>query len=426
VITEAGSARREAYQVSREDREWIRSGEWDFVSPNPVLQPRFSIRMGTQGTPVGLIAEGNSRPECVGYARCRVRLKGGAWYRLAVTFQFQNLDPVEVHTVHGLYGDGFSGGIASLDVDGDRAHGEERFAGPEADMDAELRLYFRLSAHGRICWESVALQECDPEKPRLVSIACHHGPLATGATTEYWEQWLNSAGNRGASLALLPEIFDGKGPEAAETADGPAASLLSAKARQWKMLTCGTRYERRGDLVYNTARLFGRKGELLGFYDKSVLFEPELDKGVSPGRGPDVFRTVLGNIGIMTCYDGWFPEIAQALAVKGAEIVLFPNVGYYVPLAPGRAVDNGVFLVTSSINGPAGIWDPGGVRAGQTEIEPTQESPTSVVESQFSETDRMLVATVDLSRKYAPHWRGGPRAARWNAIQPRQTIGIRR
>jgi predicted amidohydrolase len=414
----------QAYKVGREEREWIALNEWDFVSPNAVLAPRFTIERSPDGTPTALVAEGNSRPECIGYARCCVRLTGGSWYRLAVRIQFQDLNPVESHTVHGVYGGGFSGGLLSLTVNGERAYGEERFPGPIADLDAELRLYFRFSAGGRIRWEHLELQECDAAEPRLVTIACHHGPLANDAATmDYWERWLDFAGQSRSDLTLLPEVFNSTDPVAAEAADGPASKLLSGKARRWRMLTCGTRYERRGDLIYNTARLFGREGELLGIYDKRILFEDEFDRGVSPGRDCEVFRTELGNIGIMTCYEGWFPEVTQALAQNGAEIVLFPNVGYYVSLGPARAADNGVCLVASSLKAPAGVWDSSGARAGETESEPSREAPASILDWRLSLVDKMLIATVDLSRKYSPHWKGGPlmsapagRAVRWNTI----------
>jgi hypothetical protein len=188
---------REPYKVGREEREWIASKEWDFVSPNGVLAPDFTIEKSSDGTPTALIAEGNSRSECIGYARCRVRLTGGAWYRMAVRIRFQDLNPVESHTVHGLYGKGFSGGLLSLDVDGERASGEQLFPGPPEDLDAELRLYFRFSAGGRIRWENLELQECDATEPRLVAIACHHGPLVSDAATmDYWDQWLDIAGHR--------------------------------------------------------------------------------------------------------------------------------------------------------------------------------------------------------------------------------------
>ena len=143
--------------------------------------------------------------------------------------------------------------MLSLSVDGEQAYGEEHFPGPAKDLDAELRLYFRFSARGQVRWENLELQVCDAADPRLVAIACHHGPLVSDATMDYWERWLDIAGHRGSNLTLLPELFNSANPDAAEAADGPASKLLSEKARRWGMLTCETRYERRGDLLLKTS-----------------------------------------------------------------------------------------------------------------------------------------------------------------------------
>ena len=65
--------------------------------------------------------------------------------------------------------------------------------------------------------------------------------LASHPTMDYWERWLDIAGHNGSSLALLPETFNGADPGRAEAAGGPASTLLSEKARRWRMVTCGTR-----------------------------------------------------------------------------------------------------------------------------------------------------------------------------------------
>ena len=93
---------------------------------------------------------------------------------------------------------------------------------------------------------------------------------------------------------------------------------------------------------------------------------------------------------------------------KGCGNRVSPNVGYYVSLGPARAADNGVCLAASSLNMPAGVWDSSGARAGETESESSRESPTSILESRLLPVERMLVATIDLTQKYSPHWKGGP------------------
>jgi predicted amidohydrolase len=56
----------------------------------------------------------------------------------------------------------------------------------------------------------------------------------------------------------------------------------------------------------------------------------------------------LGNIGFVTCYDSWFPELFQLLALKGADIVLFPSVSFYFDMMYARAADNSLFIVAAA------------------------------------------------------------------------------
>ena len=73
--------------------------------------------------------------------------------------------------------------------------------------------------------------------------------------------------------------------------------------------------------VYNTATLFDSTGKFLGKYRKVQAWIPE----PGGGEGFPVFKTKIGNIGIMICYDGNFPEIARILSLKGAEIIFRPS-----------------------------------------------------------------------------------------------------
>ena len=154
---------------------------------------------------------------------------------------------------------------------------------------------------------------------------------------EFWPGWLDAAGRKRVNIALMTEGFNGKGIGQPEPIDGPTGCLMSEKAKQWKMYVAGTFYEKRGDLVFNSCPLYDPTGTLLGIYEKVELFDPEIDLGCSPGREMKVFKTGFGNVGIMTCYDSWHPETARLLGYKGAELILFPNAGYYLGLMPARA-----------------------------------------------------------------------------------------
>ena len=87
---------------------------------------------------------------------------------------------------------------------------------------------------------------------------------------------------------------------------------------------------------------------LAGKYRKVCLPRGEIQGGITPGDGFPVFDTDFGRIGMMICWDVTFPEPAQSLALKGAEIIMLPIWGGILNLAKARAIENQVFIVSSS------------------------------------------------------------------------------
>jgi predicted amidohydrolase len=371
---------------------------WTLATPNPVLAPKVRLVEGEGGKPL-MLAEWNGRKECFGIAKHPLRLAAGKTYRMRVRFRVEGLDDVNRHLVHGVFCGGFNDGIFEYRKEGGWVIGEARFPGPAAAADGEMRLYFRHAAQGKVWWSGVSLQECDSIKPRLLKIAVCSG----GSERKRWEKFLDTAGQKHCDVALLGEFFEG----GVHTPDGPTMQFMAQKARQWKMYVCGTIRLKRGDLIYNSAPLYDRQGKLVAVYDKLMLYDPEMDDGTTCGDRLPVFEADFGKVGIMTCYDSWHPSVAKLLALRGAELILFPSAGYYVQLMHARAADNGVVIAASS-GSPCGVWDGGGNQADGGSPDPTRSAPTAIVAFEKDDSQKMQIVTVDLSKKPSPHSWGGP------------------
>lgn len=184
--------------------------------------------------------------------------------------------------------------------------------------------------------------------------------------------WLEKAVHEHqADLVVFPETVT-TGYETDLTADdlwdlvdeapGLITSEIQSAARKLGVHVVWPSYRRgkaRGE-VYNSAILIGPDGAIIGIYDKTHPAPWErIDAGgwVMVGNRADVFETELGNIGMIICYDGDFPELSRLLAVKGAEIIIRASALqrsydiWYITNA-ARAYDNHVYVVASNLVGP--------------------------------------------------------------------------
>ena len=368
---------------------------WQVVTPNPALAPMFQL-VEENGRKY-LMAQGNGRKECFGYIKAPLTLTKDKTYRLTVRFAVEGIDDVNRNLLHGVFGD-FNNGIFEYRREGNLIVGEHAF--PAKGTKCEMRLHFRFSPHGKVWWEEIRLEECEPIVPRLVKIAVVQGRR----DLDGWKAFLDVAGKNQCDIALLPETFVPGNHEL----NSPAIQMMAGKAKEWKMYVSGTLQMKRGDVVYNAAPLFDREGELVGIYDKVNLYDPELDRGISPGDHVPVFKADFGNVGIMTCYDSWHPAVAKLLALKGAELILLPNVGYYMQIMHARSADNGVVVAVSSEGNPCAVWDAGGNLAGETSPDPTRHAPTQIVAFDNTTEPNVQFVTVDLAIEAGPHYWGGP------------------
>jgi N-carbamoylputrescine amidase len=136
---------------------------------------------------------------------------------------------------------------------------------------------------------------------------------------------------QGADLVVLPELASsgcdlGSRVRALELAEevpgGPTVRAWREEAENFGVCVVGGLLEREGDTLYNSAVLLAPG--VLGRYRKTHLWNKEKLLYI-PGRDLPVFDTPLGRIGVLICYDAWFPEAARTLALKGAQILCVPS-----------------------------------------------------------------------------------------------------
>jgi predicted amidohydrolase len=165
-------------------------------------------------------------------------------------------------------------------------------------------------------------------------------------------------------LIVLPEAVPTLGcnglhyREVAEPIPGPTTRQVSAKAKRHNSYIVFPLIEKKGKKIYNSAVIFGRKGQIVNIYHK--IHEPEVVvriEHVSLGNDFPVYKLDFGKIGIMTCWDNTFAETANILSLKGAEIILYPHlIGLPSQLnfnvtTRARAIDNCVYVVAVGIRG---------------------------------------------------------------------------
>ena len=147
-----------------------------------------------------------------------------------------------------------------------------------------------------------------------------------------------------------------------DEAPGCITADIQATAKDLGVYVVWPSYRRGGirGVVYNSAILIGPNGDIIGIYDKTHPAPWERRDGggwVEVGNRADVFETELGNIGMIICYDGDFPELSRLLAVKGAEVIvrasaLQRSYDIWYITNSARAYDNHVYLIASNLVGP--------------------------------------------------------------------------
>jgi len=134
------------------------------------------------------------------------------------------------------------------------------------------------------------------------------------------------------------ELYDG--------VEGETVRRFSALAKRLGIfIVAGLLLTLEGE-AYNCAVLFDRQGEVVGIHKKVHMPAGE-EKHVKAGDSFDVFKTELGNIGMLVCWDMQYPEAARELALGGADLICCPTLGWENIYGLSRAYENSVTIAAA-------------------------------------------------------------------------------
>jgi N-carbamoylputrescine amidase len=175
----------------------------------------------------------------------------------------------------------------------------------------------------------------------LIQMACSTDPNENLAKAE-WR--IREAAGNGAQIICVQELFRSQYFcreenaalfDLAEPIPGPTSESFSCLARDLQTVIIGSIFERRTAGVYhNTALIFDADGSLAGTYRKMHIPDDPLyyeKYYFTPGDlGFRTFETRYGHIGVLVCWDQWYPEAARLAALGGAQILFYPTaIGWH-------------------------------------------------------------------------------------------------
>lgn len=162
------------------------------------------------------------------------------------------------------------------------------------------------------------------------------------------EKLIREVAAKGAALVVLPELHatryfcqveDPAFFDLAESIPGPSSDLLGRLARELGLVLVTSLFEKRAaGLYHNTAVVFDRDGSMAGRYRKNhIPDDPQYFEKFyfTPGDlGFTPIKTSMGNLGVLVCWDQWYPEAARLMALAGADLLIYPTAIGGIPTEP--------------------------------------------------------------------------------------------
>ena len=282
----------------------------------------------------------------------------GKTYRFSVKLNPEKVDSVLYpYAIVGFMAEngGFLERIFANNVTKEGKEKELVYTVPEGTVAVRFELGFK--GNGKVIWQIPSVTECEkPEvkKAVLASVYVPTCPTLEEALSKIIFA-VDKAGEKKPDLIALSEvIYDfGAGLPIPETSEnlkegGTFLNAMKAKAKEYACYIVANLHEKDDDNhYYNTSVLIGRDGEIVGKYSKTHNSMSEFEKGVTPGNEYPVFDTDIGKIGMLICWDAYFPEPARILTQNGADLIVVSTVGDAAYRHIARAMENGVYVLVS-------------------------------------------------------------------------------
>ena len=264
-------------------------------------------------------------------------------------------------------------------------------------------------------------------KPLKVALLQETDRGSVSANLDAIEAGLRKSAAAGVQLVLLQELHNG--PyfcqhenvdefDRAESIPGPSTQRLGALAAELKLVLVCSLFERRAaGLYHNTAVVFDRSAQIAGVYRKMhIPDDPAFYEKFyfTPGDlGFEPVQTSVGRLGVLVCWDQWYPETARLMALAGADLLLYPTaIGWdpaddaaekerqrdaWITVQRGHAVANGLPVLVANRTGFEAA--PDGGRGIQFWGSSFVAGPQGELLARASVGEReLLIADVDLAR----------------------------
>jgi N-carbamoylputrescine amidase len=219
--------------------------------------------------------------------------------------------------------------------------------------------------------------------PRIALLQSQTFPTKEKSWSHH-RQLIRQAAAAGAQIVVTQELFltpyfctveDTALFDLADPLPGPITDELAALAGELGIVLIASLFEHRGPgLYHNTAAIFDADGSTLGFYRKNhIPQDPGFEEKFyfTPGdSGYPVWETRFGKIGVLICWDQWYPEAARLMALGGAQVLIYPTAIGWLPsekaelgaaqhtawetVQRGHAVANGCFVAAVNRSGSHG------------------------------------------------------------------------